>query len=108
VVADVAAGSPAEKAGIKSSDLIAKVDGNAVTNPQQVVDAVSKHKPGDTIAITVTRAGSDVDLSVVLGSSPTDATKAYMGVSMSVAMQRPIPNAPAQGGSPGTLDAPTL
>jgi S1-C subfamily serine protease len=115
VVAEVQAGSPAEKAGIKASDLIAKVDGNAVTDPQQVVDAVAKHKPGDTIPVTVTRAGSTVDLSVVLGASPADASKAYMGVSMSAAVQRVIPNAPVQGsgqgaagGSQNTLDAPTL
>lgn len=101
VVAEVAAGSPAEKAGLKASDLIAKVDGTAVTDPQQVVDAVAKHKPGDTITVTVTRSGSDVDVSVVLGASPADAAKAYMGVSMSAVVQRAIPNAPAQGGAQG-------
>ena len=104
VVAQVTAGSPAEKAGIKNLDVITNVDGAAVTDPQQVVDAVAKHKPGDTLPVTVTRAGSSVDLSVVLGASPSDAAKAYMGVSMNDGGQRMmVPRGSTNGANPPTL-----
>ena len=84
-VADVTADSPAAKAGIKTRDLITRVEGTAVTTPQQVVDAVSKHKPGDTLVVTVSRPGDarDTDITVTLGQNPGDASKAWMGLSMS-------------------------
>lgn len=109
-VADVAADGPAAKAGIKAQDVITKVDGAAVTDPQQVVDAVGKHKPGDTIPVSVARAadGSSADLTVTLGVSPTDAAKAYLGVSMGPGFQRfQLPPAAPQGSMTGA-ETPTL
>jgi hypothetical protein len=68
------------------------------------VDAVAKHKPGDTLPVTVTRAGSSVDLSVVLGASPSDAAKAYMGVSMNAGGPRMmVPRGSTNGANPPTL-----
>jgi S1-C subfamily serine protease len=83
-VAEVADGSPAQKAGITAHDLITKVDGAAVSEPQQVIDAVAKHKPGDTLSVSVQRWGEakDTALSVTLGSNPKEAGKAFLGVSM--------------------------
>jgi S1-C subfamily serine protease len=83
-VIDVAAESPAAKAGIQPRDVITKVDGAAVTSPQQVVDAVAKHKPGDSLALTVVRRpdGKQTDLTVTLGQNPNDAAKAWLGLSM--------------------------
>ncbi len=56
-----------------------------VTNPQQVVDAVGKHKPGDTLALTVFHRadGKQTDITVTLGQNPKDAAKAWLGLSMS-------------------------
>ncbi len=107
-VADVAAGSPADKAGIKVRDVITKVEGTAVTDPQQVVDIVAKHKPGDSLVVTVTHAadGSSADLSVALGANPSDASKAYMGVSMAAAQQRVFPALPRAGGTLPDASAP--
>ena len=55
-----------------------------VTSPQQVVDAVGKHKPGDTLALTVFRRadGKQTDITVTLGQNPKDATRAWLGLSM--------------------------
>jgi S1-C subfamily serine protease len=84
LVTQVAADGPAAKAGIKELDLITKVDGTAVTEPQQVVDALSKHKPGDTVTVTVYRTadGKETDVKVTLGKSTDDATKPYLGITM--------------------------
>ena len=70
VVLDVAPDSPAAKAGIQPRDVIAKIDGAPVTAPQQVVDAVAKHKPGDTLAVTVVQrpGASQTELTVTLGT----------------------------------------
>ncbi len=111
-VEEVSADSPADKAGIKTRDIITKVDGAAVTDPQQVVDAVGKHKPGDSIPVTVTRTdGTSADLTVVLAASPSDATKAYMGVSMSANGFRRQGQPPQPRGGDGSMtgaDTPTL
>jgi len=100
-VVDVAADGPAAKAGVQARDLLVKVDGVQVTDPGQVVDAVAKHKPGDTLALTVFRRadGKQTDLTVTLGQSPKDAAKAWLGLSMSD--RRPVP-------SPRPANTPTL
>jgi serine protease Do len=82
-VAEVAADSPAARAGIAAHDLITKVDGADVQDPQQVIDAVAKHKPGESIALGIRHGGQgDTTVTVTLGASPKDATRAYIGVSM--------------------------
>jgi S1-C subfamily serine protease len=85
LVAEVTPDSPAAKAGITQRDLITKVEGVGVSSPQQVVDAVSKHKPGDTLLVTVSAAagGKDFDVTVTLAQNPGDASKAWMGLSLS-------------------------
>jgi S1-C subfamily serine protease len=84
-VGEVTADSPAAKAGIAARDIITKVGGSAVNNPQQVVDAVGAHKPGDSLALAVYSMadGTEKDLTVTLGQNPSDASKAWLGVSMS-------------------------
>ncbi len=85
LVADVTADSPAAKAGIKQRDLITRVEGVGISSPQQVVDVVSKHKPGDTLTVTVSPAagGKDSDVTITLAQNPGDASKAWMGLALS-------------------------
>jgi S1-C subfamily serine protease len=49
------------------------------------VDAVAKHKPGDALALTLVRRGDRTpkDVTVTLGKNPNDASKAWLGVSLS-------------------------
>jgi serine protease Do len=84
VVVDVTADGPAAKAGIQPRDVITKLDGSAVATPRQVVDAVGKRKPGDTLVLTVIHRadGKEADLTVTLGPNPKDAGKAWLGISM--------------------------
>jgi S1-C subfamily serine protease len=84
-VGEVTADGPAAKAGIAVRDVITKVAAAPVNDPQQVVDAVAAHKPGDTLALTVFSMpdGKEKELTVTLGQSPTDASKAWLGISMS-------------------------
>jgi serine protease Do len=87
-VSQVAENSPAAKADIEAGDVITKIAGTAVTDPQQVVDAVGKLKPGDTIALSVSDrdSGKVRDVTVPLDKSPSDATKAYLGLTLTSGM----------------------
>jgi S1-C subfamily serine protease len=103
LIADVVTDGPASKAGIKPWDVITKIQGAAVTDPTEVVDAVAAHKPGDTLSVTVRHAAEDkdVDVTVTLGANPNDATKAYMGVTTRSIMEMPVPGPQGPGGMPG-------
>jgi S1-C subfamily serine protease len=93
LVAKIADDGPAAKAGVKERDLITAVEGVRIASPQDVVDAVAKHSPGDTLALSVYRMAENAekDISVILGENPSDKAKAYLGVSMSayVGMEGP-------------------
>lgn len=52
--------------GVKKGDVIVKVDGISVKSAPELQELVGRHRPGDNIAITVNRKGSDRELRVVL------------------------------------------
>ena len=111
IVVDVAPDSPAARAGIQPRDVIAKVDGAAVADPQQVVDAVAKHKPGDTLVVSVVRrpGASQTELTVTLGQNPKDAARAWLGLSMGGGPGFPgMRGAPRTAPSAAGANAPTL
>ena len=53
----VAAGSPAERAGLAPGDVITDVAGRAVRKASDVTAAIYLRRPGDRVAVTVLRAG---------------------------------------------------
>jgi putative serine protease PepD len=55
--APITKGGPAEKAGLRPGEVIVKLDGLAVTGPDEFVVAVRAKSVGDTVEVTV-RAGS--------------------------------------------------
>jgi putative serine protease PepD len=67
-VAKVESGSGADKAGIKSGDVITAVDGTKVTSSQQLRTIIAAHKPGDTLQVEILRSGSTKTLTVTVGS----------------------------------------
>lgn len=64
----VDAGSPAEAAGLKVGDVITSVNGTAVSDPRDAMNAVHDLAPGDTLSLGVTRDGTTMTLTVTLGS----------------------------------------
>ncbi len=60
------AGTPAAKAGIRSGDIILKIDGREIRGSQTYRNALIEADPGDTIAITLWRAGKTLVKSVKL------------------------------------------
>jgi putative serine protease PepD len=62
-------GGPADKAGLKSGDIIVKVDGKAITSADELIVAIRQHQPGDKIQLTVRRNGSEQTFTLTLGAS---------------------------------------
>jgi periplasmic serine protease, Do/DeqQ family len=69
IVTDVVKGSPAEKAGIRTGDLILEIDGREVKNSIQLRAYVQSKKPGDKVKLKVLRDGKEMEISVNLGSA---------------------------------------
>jgi serine protease Do len=67
LVADIAAGSPAEKAGIERGDVIRAVDGNPVNVSSDLPPIIGAMPPGTRTTLSVWREGRTRDLAVTLG-----------------------------------------
>jgi putative serine protease PepD len=66
-IASVRSGSPADKAGLRSGDLITAIDGHAVTSADDATGAIASHAPGDKLTLTIRRAGTQRTVTVALG-----------------------------------------
>jgi membrane-associated protease RseP (regulator of RpoE activity) len=69
-VASVIAGSPADKAGLQRGDVVKAIDGTSVSDVQAIRDALKDKKPGDTVTVSITRAGSAQDVTVTPEARP--------------------------------------
>src|SRR5712672_442869 len=70
LVANVVANSPAARAGLKSSDLIVAIDGQAVDDPNAFDYRFATRPLGGASQIDVQRAGKTVKLAVPLETAP--------------------------------------
>lgn len=68
-VRQVAEGGAADLAGIKVYDIIIAVNGEKVTSYDELVEIKDQYKAGDTITLTVSRNGQDMDFNVTLQSN---------------------------------------
>ncbi len=62
----IAEGSPAEKAGLKTGDLVLKVAGEAVSSINDISEIKNRHKKGDTLVFSVYRDGEMLEINVIL------------------------------------------
>ncbi|MER5738635.1 trypsin-like peptidase domain-containing protein [Streptomyces sp. NPDC002262] len=60
---------PAAKAGLRPGDVITKVDGQRVHNGEELIVKIRAHRPGDALALTLTRDGKELIRTVTLGSA---------------------------------------
>lgn len=67
-IANVVAGSPADKAGVQNDDIITKINGEKLTDTNDLAHVVSGKKVGDTITLEVWRDGKTLNKSVTLGT----------------------------------------
>ena len=67
IIGSVAAGSPAERAGVRPGDVLVQVDGGAVSDLPGALAAITALAPGKTVPIGVLRAGREIGLTVTVG-----------------------------------------
>jgi len=64
-VTNVEANSPAEKAGIKAGDIIVDVNGTVIQSSSGLIDELSKHSEGETLAVKIYRVEGILDAKTV-------------------------------------------
>jgi hypothetical protein len=69
-IADVRAGSPAEKAGMKGGDVIVEFAGQKVTGLQDYSDALIGVKVGQPVPIVVERGGDRLNMTITPSTRP--------------------------------------
>lgn len=67
LVTEPAEGGPGAAAGIKSGDIITKVDGTAISNALSLSRTISSKDPGTEVELTLWRNGKEETLKVTLG-----------------------------------------
>jgi phosphoserine phosphatase RsbU/P len=65
LVTEIFAGSPAERAGLRTGDAIVAIDGRPIENERTQAEAWMTHRAGDTVRLTVRRPGVAVPFDLV-------------------------------------------
>lgn len=73
VVRTICPDSPASKAGIAIHDVILKLGGTPVPNPEALPGILAKHQPGDTLSVEIIHQGKPASLDMTIGVRPDDA-----------------------------------
>jgi S1-C subfamily serine protease len=66
----IAPNSPADKAGLKSGDIVLSIEGQAVDAEHPLDAMLTSYAPGQTVKLTILRDGKQLDVSVTLGTRP--------------------------------------
>lgn len=67
-IGEVTMGGAGEKAGLKSGDIVTKVDGNPISSNSALVATIRGYKPGDEVTLTILRNGKAQEVEVKLDS----------------------------------------
>lgn len=80
-IAAVGSDTAAEKAGLQVGDIIVGLDGEAVTSVSVLRTLLADHRSGDTVKLTVSRNGRQIDVSVTFDEyEPSDPRTSYSNV----------------------------
>jgi serine protease Do len=74
LVRQVPEGGPADKAGIKRGDVITAFDGKKIADSVELRNLVAQAPPGTKVTVTLIREGKEMNVTVVLGERPAEAT----------------------------------
>jgi serine protease Do len=75
LISQVYEGSPAEKAGLKTGDIVVQIDGKKIKDSQDVVREVLKKQVGQKILLEVIREGKRVEIPVTTAQMPSTPTE---------------------------------
>jgi PDZ domain-containing protein len=88
VVDSVLEGAPADGV-LKPGDVVVSVDGTVIETPQDVVDAVRAHSPGESVEFVLRRDGRDLTETIRTEAAEDDG-RAIVGFSPAVGYEFPI------------------
>jgi serine protease Do len=75
LIARPESGSPADRAGLESGDVIVKVDGKQVADARDLAKTIGSMAPDTKVDLTVVRGGKDQQISVKLGAMKDEGQK---------------------------------
>jgi len=97
IVDQLTPGGPAERAGVRSGDVITAVNGHPVASSEALTRQVGLARPGQDIRVSVLRGGHSQELTIRSGQRPSEAQLASAG-------RGPGAQGPeSQGAGPGVL-----
>ena len=70
IIAGVMRGGPAERAGVRTGDVLVAVEGIAIANSASMLNVIAQLSPGTTARFTFLRSGREVELPIVVGRRP--------------------------------------
>jgi putative serine protease PepD len=73
LIQSVTSGGPADDAGIQSGDVITALGSTQIKGTNDLVGAIATHKPGEKVTVTIHRGSQTKNVTVTLGSQPTQA-----------------------------------
>lgn len=76
-VGNVSKDSPAERAGLRKGDVILQFDGEPVTNTRKLLRLIGEAAPEQTVRLTISRNGSEQQLTATLGKREAAGAGAY-------------------------------
>jgi len=79
LVAQIAAGGPAEKAGFQVGDIIVAINGKETETVNEVRNTIAALPVGKTVPIRVLRNGQEMTLNVAIAAQPADMERAFGG-----------------------------
>jgi membrane-associated protease RseP (regulator of RpoE activity) len=82
-IGTISAGYPADQAGVEAGDIVVSIDNVKPTTPQQFIDAIHSHRPGESVTLVLERDGKTLTKVIGLGANPTTgdgAGTAFLGV----------------------------
>ena len=71
-VEEVTPGGPAQRAGLRSGDVVRSVDGSTVSEPDDITGALDGKQPGDSVTVEVERDGQSQQFDITLGTRPAN------------------------------------
>jgi putative serine protease PepD len=69
-IARVTPGGPAEQAGVRTGDVVTRIDGNPINDPTDLSSAINSKGAGDRVTLSVQRGSQHKDIEVELQSRP--------------------------------------
>jgi putative serine protease PepD len=67
----VVSGSPADVAGLRTGDVVVRIDDKPVDSAAQLGSVVRRYRPGDKVTVVVDRDGTELSVEATLSEGPT-------------------------------------